>query len=190
MFATRRVTAEIFSTIDVSPRECQYVQLSLVTLSYFAPGDPNVFAGPLRRYSNPSTKLNAFGGFGVITELSTGFPGYDSILGQDNATIGRILKDNGYATSWFGKNHNTPDFQNSEAGPFDQWPSGMGFDYFYGFMGGETDQWTPYLFQFLALWREDQLKRRQDDRFPVAYRSCAKIARPSSKDDKLQSNSR
>jgi arylsulfatase A-like enzyme len=86
-------------------------------------------------------------GFGVITELSTGFPGYDSIIGPDNATIGRILKDNGYATSWFGKNHNTPDFQYSIAGPFDQWPSGMGFDYFYGFMGGETDQWTPYLFE-------------------------------------------
>jgi arylsulfatase A-like enzyme len=86
-------------------------------------------------------------GFGVITELSTGFPGYDSIIGPQNATIGRILKDNGYATSWFGKNHNTPDFQYSVAGPFDQWPSGMGFDYFYGFMGGETDQWTPYLFQ-------------------------------------------
>jgi arylsulfatase A-like enzyme len=86
-------------------------------------------------------------GFGVITELSTGFPGYDSIIGQDNATIGRILKDNGYATSWFGKNHNTPAYQYTVAGPFDQWPSGMGFDYFYGFMGGETDQWTPYLFQ-------------------------------------------
>ena len=86
-------------------------------------------------------------GFGVITELSTGFPGYDSIIGPDNATIGRILRDNGYATSWFGKNHNTPDFQYSIAGPFDQWPSGMGFDYFYGFMGGETDQWTPYLFE-------------------------------------------
>jgi arylsulfatase A-like enzyme len=83
----------------------------------------------------------------VITELSTGFPGYDSIIGPENATIGRILKDNGYATSWFGKNHNTPDFQYSVAGPFDQWPSGMGFDYFYGFMGGETDQWTPYLFE-------------------------------------------
>lgn len=87
------------------------------------------------------------GGFGVITELSTGFPGYDSIIGPEDATIGRILKDNGYATSWFGKNHNTPDFQYTVAGPFDQWPSGMGFDYFYGFMGGETDQWTPYLFE-------------------------------------------
>src|SRR6266478_6385610 len=86
-------------------------------------------------------------GNGVISELSTGYPGYDSIIGPDNATVGAILKGNGYATSWFGKNHNTPAFQYSAAGPFDQWPSGMGFDYFYGFMGGETDQWTPYLFQ-------------------------------------------
>jgi len=86
-------------------------------------------------------------GFGVISELSTGYPGYDSIIGPDNATIGRILADNGYATSWFGKNHNTPGFQYSVSGPFDQWPSGMGFQYFYGFMGGETDQWQPYLFR-------------------------------------------
>src|SRR5258707_6025908 len=61
-------------------------------------------------------------GFGVITELSTGFPGYDSVIGPDNATIGQILTGNGYATSWFGKNHNTPSFQYSEAGPFTQWP--------------------------------------------------------------------
>ena len=63
------------------------------------------------------------------------------------ATVGQILRGNGYATSWFGKNHNTPAFQYSVAGPYDQWPSGMGFDYFYGFMGGETDQWEPYLFR-------------------------------------------
>ena len=86
-------------------------------------------------------------GFGVITEQSTGFPGYDSVIGLDNATVGEILKENGYATSWFGKEHNTPSFQYTLAGPFDQWPVGMGFDYFYGFMGGETDQWTPYLFR-------------------------------------------
>ena len=86
-------------------------------------------------------------GFGVISELSTGYPGYDSIIGPENATIGRILSENGYATSWFGKNHNTPGFQYSVSGPFDQWPSGMGFQYFYGFMGGETDQWQPYLFR-------------------------------------------
>jgi arylsulfatase len=86
-------------------------------------------------------------GFGQIGELATGYPGYDSIIGPENATVGRILADNGYATSWFGKNHNTPSFQYSAAGPFDQWPSGMGFQYFYGFMGGESDQWTPYLFR-------------------------------------------
>jgi arylsulfatase A-like enzyme len=86
-------------------------------------------------------------GTGVIGEMATGYPGYDSIIGPDNATVGAILKDNGYATSWFGKEHNTPSFQYSVAGPFNQWPVGMGFEYFYGFMGGETDQWTPYLFR-------------------------------------------
>jgi arylsulfatase len=86
-------------------------------------------------------------GFGVIAEQSTGFPGYDSIIGADNGTIGTILKYHGYATSWIGKNHNTPTYAISTAGPFEQWPSGMGFDYFYGFMGGESDQWTPWLFR-------------------------------------------
>ena len=86
-------------------------------------------------------------GFGVVAEQATGFPGYDSIITKDKATIGRILKDNGYATSWFGKNHNTPEFQSSQAGPFDQWPIGMGFEYFYGFMGGDTNQWEPNLFR-------------------------------------------
>jgi arylsulfatase A-like enzyme len=86
-------------------------------------------------------------GYGVIGEMSTGFPGYDSVIGQDSSTVGEILKENGYATSWFGKNHNTPTYLYSAAGPFDQWPEGMGFQYFYGFMGGETDQWTPYLYR-------------------------------------------
>jgi arylsulfatase A-like enzyme len=86
-------------------------------------------------------------GFGIISEQSTGYPGYDSTINVNSATIGEILKQNGYATSWFGKNHNTPSYQYSLAGPFDQWPIGMGFEYFYGFMGGETDQWTPYLFR-------------------------------------------
>ncbi len=82
-------------------------------------------------------------GFGVISEQATGYPGYDSIITKDKATIGKILKDNGYRTSWFGKNHNTPAFQASPTGPFDQWPVGMGFEYFYGFMGGDTNQWQP-----------------------------------------------
>jgi arylsulfatase A-like enzyme len=82
-------------------------------------------------------------GFGVIAEQATGYPGYDSFITKDKATIGKILKDNGYRTSWFGKNHNTPAFQASSIGPFDQWPIGMGFEYFYGFMGGDTNQWQP-----------------------------------------------
>src|SRR6202142_1690606 len=86
-------------------------------------------------------------GFGVIGELATGYPGYDSVISPEKATVGITLRDNGASASWYGKNHNTPTFQYSLAGPFDQWPSGMGFDYFYGFMGGETDQWTPYLFK-------------------------------------------
>jgi arylsulfatase A-like enzyme len=86
-------------------------------------------------------------GTGVIGELSTGFPGYNTIIPKEAATIGNILQGNGYSTAWFGKNHNTPVFETSAAGPFDQWPSGLGFQYFYGFMGGETDQWTPFLFR-------------------------------------------
>src|SRR5215468_92606 len=86
-------------------------------------------------------------GFGVISEISTGYPGYNSVMTRDKATIGRILKDHGYRTSWFGKDHNTPEFQASQAGPFDQWPTGMGFDYFYGFVGGDANQWQPNLFR-------------------------------------------
>jgi len=86
-------------------------------------------------------------GFGVVSEQATGYPGYDSIITRDKATIGRILRDNGYRTSWFGKNHNTPAFQASQDGPFDQWPTGMGFEYFYGFNGGDTNQWQPNLFR-------------------------------------------
>lgn len=62
-------------------------------------------------------------GFGVISEISTGYPGYDSVIAPDSATIGEVLRENGYATSWFGKNHNTPSTQYSLAGPYDQWPS-------------------------------------------------------------------
>jgi len=84
-------------------------------------------------------------GFGIISEQATGYPGYDSVIPPEAATIGRILREHGYATSWFGKNHNTPSYQYS--GPYDQWPGGMGFEYFYGFLGGETDQWTPNLYR-------------------------------------------
>jgi arylsulfatase len=82
-------------------------------------------------------------GNGVIPELSTGYPGYNGTITRDKATIARILKGNGYVTSWYGKNHNTPDLQTSKIGPYDQWPIGMGFDHFYGFLGGDTSQWQP-----------------------------------------------
>ncbi len=86
-------------------------------------------------------------GFGVVGEIATGFPGYDFIIPIEKGTVGTILRDNGYATSWFGKDHNTPFFQSSQAGPFNQWPNGMGFDYFYGFVGGDASQWQPNLFR-------------------------------------------
>lgn len=86
-------------------------------------------------------------GFGVVGEAATGYPGYDSVIRRECGTVGAILKENGYATSWFGKNHNTPFYQASVAGPFDQWPGGLGFEYFYGFVGGDTSQWTPNLFR-------------------------------------------
>ena len=79
--------------------------------------------------------------------FTTGYPGYDSIILKANGTIGTILKENGYATSWFGKEHNTPSYQATPAGPFDQWPVGMGFEYFYGFVGGDASQWQPNLFR-------------------------------------------
>ncbi len=84
---------------------------------------------------------------GVIMEQGTGFPGYDSLMGKDTATIAEVLKQKGWNTSWFGKNHNVPDWQSSQAGPFDLWPTGLGFEYFYGFVGAETSQWRPAAFE-------------------------------------------
>ena len=82
-------------------------------------------------------------GFGVISEIATGFPGYNAIIPAETATIAETLRQNGYATSWFGKNHNVPPWEASPTGPFTRWPQGMGFDYFYGFVGGDTSQWQP-----------------------------------------------
>ncbi|MBL8849708.1 MAG: arylsulfatase, partial [Planctomycetaceae bacterium] len=86
-------------------------------------------------------------GNGVITEAATGYDGYTGIIGKNVGTIAEVLRQHGYATAWFGKNHNTPDWETSQNGPFDRWPSGLGFDYFYGFMGGDMDQWQPTLYE-------------------------------------------
>jgi arylsulfatase len=86
-------------------------------------------------------------GTGVITELATGYDGYTGIIPKSAGTVGEILRQNGYATAWIGKNHNTPAWETSEVGPFDHWPSGLGFDYFYGFNSGDTSQFEPVLFE-------------------------------------------
>ncbi len=79
----------------------------------------------------------------AITEGATGYPGYDSVMQKDTATVAEVLKLNAWSTAWFGKNHNVPDWQTSQAGPFDLWPTGLGFDHFFGFIGGDTHQWRP-----------------------------------------------
>jgi arylsulfatase len=84
---------------------------------------------------------------GVIMEAGTGFPGYNTLMPKSVGTFAEVLKQNGWNTSWFGKNHNVPDWQSSQAGPFDLWPTGLGFEYFYGFIGGDTNQWHPAIFE-------------------------------------------
>jgi arylsulfatase A-like enzyme len=84
---------------------------------------------------------------GVITEMATGYPGYNSLVPKSSGSVGEVLRENGYNTSWFGKMHNVPDWMSSQAGPFDLWPSGLGFEYFYGFIGGDSDQWHPALYE-------------------------------------------
>jgi arylsulfatase A-like enzyme len=84
---------------------------------------------------------------GIIMERSLGYPGYDSLMPKSAGTVGEILRGNGYSTAWFGKNHNVPAWQSSALGPFDLWPTGLGFEYFYGFIGGDTDQWDPTVFE-------------------------------------------
>lgn len=83
---------------------------------------------------------------GVIIEQATGYPGYDSLMGKDTATVAEVLRQVGWNTAWFGKNHNVPDWQSSQAGPFDLWPTGLGFEKFYGFIGAESSQWRPAAF--------------------------------------------
>ncbi|NVK52806.1 MAG: arylsulfatase [Flavobacteriaceae bacterium] len=84
---------------------------------------------------------------GIIMEFSTPYPGYHSMVSRSVGTVGEILTSNGYGTSWFGKNHNVPDWQTSPAGPFDLWPTGLGFEYFYGFLGGDAHQYRPPVYE-------------------------------------------
>jgi arylsulfatase len=82
-------------------------------------------------------------GYGIVAEGATGYPGYNTVTGPDAEHGAMTLKLNGYATAWFGKNHNVPIWTAAPTGPFDQFPLGHGYEYFYGFVGGDTSQWEP-----------------------------------------------
>ena len=89
-------------------------------------------------------------GMGTVTEIATAAPGYRSIRPNSKAPLAETLRLNGYSTAQFGKCHEVPVFQNSAIGPFDAWPTGSGFEYFYGFIGGEDNQWYPTLYESTA----------------------------------------
>ncbi len=153
----------------VPPTGAPNVLLVLIDDAGF--GNPSTFGGPintpnLTRIAGNGLRYNRFHvtalcsptraalltgrnshavGFGSIGELAGGFPGYSANLPRDCASLPRILRDNGYSTAIIGKWHLTPDGQQGSAGPFDRWPNGWGFDYFYGFLGGGASQWDPCL---------------------------------------------
>jgi len=134
-------------------------------------GNPSTFGGPcqtptLSRLASQGLRYNRFHvtalcsptraallsgrnhhavGFGSIAELAGGWPGYNATWPKSAASIAQILQGNGYSTAAFGKWHLTPDDQQGAAGPFDRWPCGLGFDYFYGFLGGASGQYDPVL---------------------------------------------
>ena len=89
-------------------------------------------------------------GVGFLSDLPSGFPGYGGTILPETATVAQVLRLNGYSTAMFGKHHNVPGNERSEAGPFDNWPTGLGFEYFYGFPHGDTDQFEPNLYRGVA----------------------------------------
>ncbi len=84
-------------------------------------------------------------GYGAIANLSRDEPGYTSVIPDSASTVADVLRSNGYVTAFLGKNHNTPEWESGSMGPFDHWPTGLGFDYFYGFNQAWADQWAPEL---------------------------------------------
>ncbi len=136
-------------------------------------GNPSVFGGPIRtphleRLAKKGLRYNSFHvtalcsptraallsgrnqhsiGFGSIAELSGGWPGYNSTWPRSAASIAKILKENGYSTAALGKWHLTPAHEQGPQGPFDRWPNQLGFEYFWGFLGGESDQYLPNLYE-------------------------------------------
>jgi arylsulfatase A-like enzyme len=151
------------------PKDAPNVLLVLVDDAGF--GNPSTFGGPcqtptLTKLAAQGLRYNRFHvtalcsptraaplsgrnhhavGFGSIAEFAGGWPGYNATWPKSAASIARILQGNGYSTAAFGKWHLTPDNQQGPAGPFDRWPNGLGFDYFWGFLGGASGQYDPLL---------------------------------------------
>jgi arylsulfatase A-like enzyme len=90
-------------------------------------------------------------GFGTVAEGARPYAGYNATWPKSAASVAQVLRDNGYSTAAFGKWHNTPEWEISPVGPFDRWPTGLGFEYFYGFMSGETSEWEPVLYRNTTL---------------------------------------
>lgn len=86
-------------------------------------------------------------GTGVVTEMGTAYPGYSGLAPKSAAMVSEVLRQSGYSTAFIGKNHNVPDWETSVSGPFDRWPGLQGFDHFYGFIGGEANQWAPGIYR-------------------------------------------
>lgn len=86
-------------------------------------------------------------GTGMLTNSPSGFPSYEGRIPPETATIAQMLRLNGYSTAMFGKHHNITPGEGTPAGPFDSWPTGLGFEYFYGFLDGDVDQWSPVLYR-------------------------------------------
>jgi arylsulfatase len=144
----------------------------IVLIDDFGFGHASTFGGPIRmptldRLASNGLKYNRFhttalcsptrmalltghnhhaNNAGAIMELATAFPGNTGIRPRTITTLAEILRQNGYSTAAFGKYHETPPWEVSVSGPYDRWPTGSGFDKFYGFIGGETNQWAPAIY--------------------------------------------
>jgi arylsulfatase len=86
-------------------------------------------------------------GFGTVADSASGYPGYNSIWPKSAVSTAEVLRESGYSTAAFGKWHNTPSWEISPVGPFDHWPTSLGFEYYYGFLAGASSQWEPRLYR-------------------------------------------
>jgi len=100
---------------------------------------------------------------GVITEIGSGYPGYTGQIPASTAMVSETLRQHGYSTAFFGKNHNIADWETSVSGPYDRWPARQGFDHFYGFVGGEANQWAPALYRDNSPIEMEVPNRREAD---------------------------